>query len=288
MAERGRLLANAPHLAHAIRLMTPVTSWFQAIYVYLGLVLYDLLAGRLSLGRSRIVGRREGERLFPQLDWRGLKAAVIYADGQVNDARLTLALARTANSLGAACANQVEVVDLVKFGARVRGAVVRDRLTGEQWTIRARAVVNAAGPFADGLRRLDDPEARSALAVSSGIHVLIDAGFTPPDLALMIPRTEDGRVLFMIPWQGQVLFGTTDEPARVERDPAPGEAEVDYLLRHAARYLGGRFPARTCARPGAGSGPWCSPRAGKAPRSWRVRTWSWSALRGWSASWAAS
>jgi len=237
LRERGYLLRNAPHLAHRIQLMTPVATWFQALYIFAGLVLYDLLAGRLSLGRSTIVSRRKAAKLFPQLNLEGYVAAVLYYDGQFNDARMNVALARTANAHGAACVNHVEVVRLVKEGGRVRGALVRDRLTGEEWTVRARAVVNATGPFADAVRRMDEPQAGDMLKVSSGIHILLDARFTPPDMSLMIPSTEDGRVLFMIPWMGHVLFGTTDEPARVERDPSPEAKDVDYLLRYAAKYL---------------------------------------------------
>lgn len=237
LRERGRLLKNAPHLAHGIRLMTPVKSWFQAAYIYIGLVLYDLLAGRLSLGRSRLVGRATAQQLFPQLDLDGYKAAVIYADGQFNDARMAVTLARTAASYGAVCANQVEVTGLVKEQSRIRGAQVRDRLSGKAWTIAAKGVVNATGPFADAIRRMDDPDAPSMLKVSSGIHILLAAGTVPRDLSLMIPSTEDGRVLFMIPWQEHVLFGTTDEPADIAVDPVPEKKDVDYLLRYASAYL---------------------------------------------------
>ena len=237
LRERGCLLRNAPHLAHSIQLMTPVKTWFQAAYIFAGLVLYDLLAGRLSLGRSRLVGRAKAQQLFPQLNLDGYVAAVIYYDGQFNDARMAVTLARTANAHGAACLNHVEVVELVKQGGQVRGAVVRDVLTGETWTIRAKGVVNATGPFAAAVRRLDDPQAKDMLTVSSGIHILLDAKHTPQDMSLMIPSTEDGRVLFMIPWMGHVLFGTTDEPARVEHDPVPEEKDVDYLLRYAGKYL---------------------------------------------------
>jgi len=237
LRERGFLLRNAPHLAHPIKLLTPVKTWFQAAYIFAGLVLYDLLAGRLSLGRSRLVSRAKAQRLFPQLALEDYVAAVIYYDGQFNDARMAVTLARTAGVHGAACVNHVEVVELVKECGQVRGAVVRDTITGETWTIRAKGVVNATGPFADAIRRMDNPGAQDMLKVSSGIHILLHAKHTPPDMSLMIPSTEDGRVLFMIPWMGHVLFGTTDEPATVEHDPLPVEKDVDYLLGYAAKYL---------------------------------------------------
>ena len=237
LRERGRLLRNAPHLAHSIRLMTPVKTWFQAAYIFAGLVLYDLLAGRLALGRSRLVGRATAQKLFPQLNLDGYAAAVIYYDGQFNDARMAVSLARTAASHGAVCVNHVEVTGLVKDKGRIRGAELRDRIGGRTWTVAAKGVVNATGPFADALRRMDDPQAPSMLKASSGIHILLPAGTTPEDLSLMIPSTEDGRVLFMIPWQEHVLFGTTDEPAQAAFDPAPERKDVDYLLRYASAYL---------------------------------------------------
>lgn len=237
LRERGRLLKNAPHLAHAIRLLTPVKSWTEAAYVFAGLVLYDLLAGRLGLGRSRLISRAKAEKLFPQLNLDGYKAAVLYSDGQFNDARMAVTLARTAAAYGAVCANHVEVTGLVKEQGRLGGAVLRDTESGRTWTVAAKAVVNATGPFADAIRRLDDPQAPGMLTVSSGIHILLAADTVPDDLSLMIPKTEDGRVLFMIPWQGHVLFGTTDEPAKVAVDPAPDPKDVEYLLRYASAYL---------------------------------------------------
>lgn len=235
--ERAILLKNAPHLARPLKLMTPVKSFFEAAYVFAGLVLYDILAGKLRLGGSRLFGIRRAKRLFPSLRLDGFKAAVTYFDGQFNDARMAVTLARTAAEQGATCANHVEVTGLVKDGTRVCGATVRDMITDEEWTVRARGVINAAGPFADAVRRMDDPAAKDILKASSGIHIMLNADFTPPDLSLMIPKTEDGRVLFMIPWMGHVVFGTTDESAPVEFNPVPSDEDIDYLLRYASKYL---------------------------------------------------
>lgn len=237
LRERGFLLDNAPHLAHRVRLLTPVPTWGEAAYMLAGLTLYDLLAGRLGLGHSRFVSRRTVERMFPTLRTGGYKAAVSYWDGQFNDARMAVALARTANFHGAACCNHVAVTRLIKESGRLRGAELQDTLTGAAWPLRARGIINATGPMADSLRRMDDPGAEDILKVSSGIHIVLEAGFTPPDLALMIPHTEDGRLLFMIPWQNHVVFGTTDEQATPELDPTPDAADIDYLLRYASKYL---------------------------------------------------
>lgn len=237
LRERGYLLRNAPHLAHPVQLMTPVDSWKDAAYLFAGLTMYDLLAGRLGLGHSRFVTRSKAQRLFPTLRLGKAKGAVLYYDGQFNDARMAVTLARTAALHGATCANHVEVIDLVRENGRLCGAVLQDVATGETWHVRARGIINATGPFSDGLRRMDDQNACDILKVSSGIHLVIDPGHTPPHLGLMVPRTDDGRVLFMIPWQGHVVFGTTDEPVDISRDPVPTQEDIDYLLNYAGRYL---------------------------------------------------
>jgi glycerol-3-phosphate dehydrogenase len=237
--ERGIFLRNAPHLAHRVPLVTPIYTWWEVPYVYAGLVLYDLLAGRLGLGRSIVVGRAEALRRFPMLRADKLKAAVIYYDGQFQDGRMAITLVLTAQQYGAAIANHVEAVSLARDAAgKLCGAHVRDTLTGEEFDIRARCVVNAAGPFADRIRTLDDPQAKPVLEAASGIHIVLSSRFVPPDTGMLIPKTEDGRVLFVMPWQGHALIGTTDTPADIVEHPRATEDEINYVLRHVNRYFG--------------------------------------------------
>ncbi|MFT3963272.1 FAD-dependent oxidoreductase [Propionivibrio sp.] len=235
--ERGIFLRNAPHLANALPLVTPLYSWCEVPYVFAGLLLYDALAGRMGLGKSRLVGRAEALKRFPMLRGENLKAGVIYYDGQFNDARMAVTLALTAQQHGAAIANHVEAVALEKENGTLCGARVRDALGGEEWSIRARCIVNAAGPFVDRVRQMDDPAARPVLKAASGIHVVLSSRFVPPDTGLLIPKTEDGRVLFVLPWQGHALIGTTDNPAEIVDHPQAREEEIDYLLRHVNRYF---------------------------------------------------
>ncbi len=238
LRERGALLRNAPHLSNRLPLVTPLYSWWQIPYIFAGLKLYDLLSGRMNIGHSRLIGRQEALRRFPMLKAQGLKAGVIYYDGQFSDARLALCLALTARREGAMPANHVEATALLHdAGGRIAGAAVRDRLTDHRWDIRARSVVNAAGPFADTIRRLDDPAVRPILKVSSGIHIVLDKRFVPPETGLLIPRTDDGRVLFILPWQGHALIGTTDEPAEIADHPRPSAADIAYLLDYVRRYF---------------------------------------------------
>ncbi|PLX88974.1 MAG: glycerol-3-phosphate dehydrogenase [Desulfuromonas sp.] len=235
--ERSTLMKNAPHLANRLALVTPLYHWHKVPYVYSGLKLYDLLAGRHNIGHSRLLGRREALRRFPTLKAKGLKAGVLYYDGQFHDARMALSLALTAARHGAIISNHVAVSALLKKERYIVGAELTDSLTGERWQLHAKGVINATGPFADQLRQMDEPGTGEILSVSSGIHIVLDGRFAPPDTGLLIPETEDGRVLFVLPWEGHALVGTTDEVTTVSEHPRPREAEIDYLLRHLGRYF---------------------------------------------------
>jgi len=235
--ERGVLLKNAPHLANPLALVTPLYSWLEIPYIYAGLLLYDVLAGSKGLGHSYVIGRAEALRRFPMLKREGLKAGVVYYDAQFNDARMAVTLALTAQKHGAVVASHVEAIALEKSGGRLRGAAVRDALTGEVFSIQAAGVINAAGPFVDSLRQLDEASAAPILKSSSGVHIILPERFVPPATGLMIPKTDDGRVLFILPWQGHALIGTTDNPAEIVDHPRAKEEEVEYLLRYINRYF---------------------------------------------------
>ncbi len=237
LRERGLLLKNAAHLSNRLPLVTPLYEWLDVPYVFFGLKLYDLLAGRQNIGHSRLLSRKQALSRFPTLKAEGLKAGVLYYDGQFHDARMALSLALTAKQHGATIANHVALSGLCKKEGKVCGAQLTDSLTGESWPLKARGVINAAGPFVDQIRAMDNPEAPGIISSSTGIHIVLDKRFAPPDTGLMIPETEDGRVLFVLPWEEHALVGTTDEPAEISEHPKPLGAEIDYLLRHIARYF---------------------------------------------------
>ncbi|MFA5569495.1 MAG: FAD-dependent oxidoreductase [Trueperaceae bacterium] len=239
LRERALLLANAPHLARALALLTPIYGALELPYYFTGLKLYDILAGRANLKPSRLIGRDQAVERFPMLRHEGLRGAVEYHDGQFDDARMNVALALTAAREGAVVLNYAEVTELTKRAGRVIGAVVRGSLPGDPGPVEvaARVVVNATGPFADGLRRIDDPSTPEILETSSGVHIVLPARFSPPDTGLLIPKTEDGRVLFLLPWLGHTLVGTTDNPAPVQEDPRASEEDVAYILRHVREYF---------------------------------------------------
>ncbi len=235
--ERATLLKLAPHLTHPLPLVTPLYHWMEVPYYRVGLKHYDWLAGKRKLFPSRFLSAKEALRNFPMLKAKGLKGGVLYYDGQFNDARMNVSLALTAVDLGAAVLNHVRATALLKEGGRISGAIVRNTITGEQLEIPARVVVNATGPFVDSIRKMDDPRSEALLRASSGIHIVLDKRFSPPATGLLIPKTEDGRVLFLLPWLGHTLVGTTDNPAPIEPHPKPSEEDIQYILRHLEHYF---------------------------------------------------
>jgi glycerol-3-phosphate dehydrogenase len=236
--ERGLLLRNAPHLVHNLSFVVPNYDWWEGPFYGVGLKLYDMLAGKMGLGPSRFLSREETLELIPTLEPEGLRGGVIYHDGQFDDARLAITLLRTLLDLGAAALNYMPVVALLKEGGLVRGAVIRDAETGAEREVHAKVVVNATGVFSDDLRRLDEPGCEPILAPSQGVHLVLDRSFQPGASAILVPHTDDGRVLFAVPWHDRVIVGTTDTPVD-ESAPEPRALphEVEFLLTHAARYL---------------------------------------------------
>jgi len=235
--ERATLIKIAPHLARPLPLVTPLYNWFGIPYYRIGLKLYDWLAGKANLSPSRYLNAKEALKNFPMLKAKGLRGGVLYYDGQFDDARMNVSIALTANEKGAACLNHVEVLDLLKDGSQLAGARVKDTETGEAFEIRAKVLINATGPFVDTLRKMDDPQCQPMLRASSGIHIILHPRFSPPATGLLIPKTEDGRVLFLLPWLGHTLVGTTDNPAQIEANPKPSEEDIRYILRHLEQYF---------------------------------------------------
>jgi len=245
LRERGMLRRNAPHLVHDLAFVVPNYEWWEAPFYGIGMKVYDLLALRYGFGKSRHLGKEEVLARIPNLERGGLRGGVLYYDGQFDDARLLIHLARTATDQGAVLLNYAPVVELTHDAEGfVDGIVFTDLESARRHTARARCVINATGPFCDALRRLDDPGARPMIAPSQGVHVTLPGSFLSGDSAIVVPRTSDRRVLFAIPWHGHTLVGTTDTPVeKASLEPVPLEEEIAFLLDTAGRYLA-RRPAR--------------------------------------------
>lgn len=248
--ERGVLRRLAPHLVRDLGFVVPIYSWWEGPFYGLGFKLYDALAGDLGIAPSRALSKKETLARIPTVRTDGLRGGVIYHDAQFDDARLAITLARTLADLGGSPLNYLKVVRFLKANGKICGVVARDEDDPAKplLEIRARAVINATGVFADRLRRLDRRGARPLAQPSQGVHLVLGREFLPGDDAIMVPHTDDGRVLFAVPWHDRVLVGTTDTPvARPQIEPRPLEEEINFLLRHAARYLA-RAPRRADVR----------------------------------------
>ncbi|HEY9762967.1 MAG TPA: glycerol-3-phosphate dehydrogenase/oxidase [Trichocoleus sp.] len=236
--ERGLLRRNAPHLVKDLTFVVPGYVWWAQIWYGAGLKLYDLLSGRLSLGHSRFLNHEDTLERVPTLKPEGLRGGILYHDGQFDDARLAITLMRTLVDQGGVALNYAPVVGLVKTAEKVTGVRLQDAETGDTFEVRGKVIVNATGVFVDAVRQMDDPSAKSMLSPSQGVHMVVDQYFLPNNTAMMIPKTEDGRVLFAVPWHGKVLLGTTDTPVdQPEYEPRPLEEEIDFILRTAGQYL---------------------------------------------------
>jgi glycerol-3-phosphate dehydrogenase len=243
LEERAKLLALAPHLAHPLALLTPIYRAFEGPYFRMGLRIYDLLAGKNGLVRSRWLDADEARSAFPGVRSAGLRGGVLYYDGQFDDSRLNVSVALAAAEGGACVLNYVRLESFEKDGdGRLVAGHLRDVETGATTTVRGRTFVNAAGPLADAVRRLADRDAAPVLRTSIGTHLVLPASFGSPGHGLLLPRTSDGRVLFALPWQGHTLVGTTDVPHDPVEDPRPEAGSVDYLLRELSSVLENEVP----------------------------------------------
>lgn len=236
--ERELLLRNAPHLVHDLEFVVPAYSLWELPFYYAGLKAYDLLSGRLSRGRSQWLSRGETLERVPALVPHSLRGGILYHDCQFDDARLAITLARTLVDLGGTAVNYVRVTGLLKDAGKISGVRVCDVESGSELEIRARVVVNATGAFADQVLRMDDVAQSPLITPSQGIHVVLDGNALPGGCAVVVPHTDDRRILFAIPWHGKTLIGTTDTPvAETPLEPRPLAEELDFLLENASRYL---------------------------------------------------
>lgn len=248
LQERGILRKNAPHLVKNQSFIVPNYKWWEGPYYGIGLKVYDWMAGSLGLGPSKLLSREETLRLAPTLDAEGLRGGVLYHDGQFDDARLAINLAQTAAGQGAVLLNYCRVEGLLKAGGKLRGLEISDQLTGKRYEARAKAVINATGVFTDSILQLDDQASEPVISPSQGVHIVLDKAFLPGEAAILVPHTDDGRVLFAVPWHGRIVVGTTDTPVdEVQAEPRALPEEIEFILQQIGRYLT-KPPARTDIR----------------------------------------
>ncbi|MFO0065752.1 MAG: FAD-dependent oxidoreductase, partial [Pirellulaceae bacterium] len=248
LRERTLLRQNAPHVVHARTFAIPCRSRWQQWFYGIGMKVYDLLAGSHGWEKSRMVSGKTMQKLLPTLDKKTIRHGVLYSDGQFDDSRLLIDMACEADRLGACLINYVAATGLIRNNQRIEGVQALDSESGQMLAIGARAVVNAAGPFCDEVRRMASADTAPIVAASQGVHLVLDHSFLPGDTAVIVPKTSDGRVIFMIPWLDTTLIGTTDTPlTKAEVEPRAQEEEIEFLLHTAGEYLS-RRPRREDVR----------------------------------------
>tara|TARA_R110002050_G_scaffold54738_3_gene123735 strand:- start:690 stop:2249 length:1560 start_codon:yes stop_codon:yes gene_type:complete len=239
VTERGLLLKNAPHLVENLSFIIPTHGFFDEVLYTVGLTFYDLLAGKLSLGRSKWISKSKTLKRISTINPNKISAGVAYHDGQFDDTRLAINTLQTAVGLGAIVLNYCDVKGLVKNSSgKVSGVKFIDQEKKKDYKIKGKQVVNATGVFADDILKMDSPHAEKTIAPSQGVHIVLDKSFLPDNDAIMIPKTDDGRVLFLVPWHNKVVVGTTDTPVKKESlEPIALEEEIEFILNTASRYL---------------------------------------------------
>ncbi len=263
--ERGLLLKNAAHLVKNETFIIPVYSWWKTVLYTVGLGIYDLLAGKRSFGRSKRISKAEVISRLPGINPKSLRGGVLYHDGQFDDARMAINLAQTAMEQGAMVLNYTKVTQLLKANGKVTGVLAMDVETGKTYQINGKTVINATGVFVDDLLKMDEPHKKPLVRPSQGIHIVVDSSFMPGNDALMIPETDDGRVLFVVPWHGKLLIGTTDTPLNEHSlEPIALETEIEFVMRTANKYLAKTITRNDVLSVFAGLRPLAAPAEGSA------------------------
>lgn len=238
LKERGLLMKNAPHLVHNQKFVVPNYKWWEKPFYGIGLKIYDKMAGNLGLGPSEILSKEETLQLAPTLDPEDLRGGVLYHDGQFDDARLAISIAQTAAQHRGVLLNYFPVSGLLKKNKKICGVRVNDFFTGKEFEVKSKVVINATGVFTDSIMKMDDRKHVNIISPSQGIHLVVDKEFLPGDTAIMIPKTDDGRVLFAVPWHDKIVLGTTDTSVDTVLDePVPLKEEIEFILIHIGRYL---------------------------------------------------
>lgn len=252
LEERHTVIRNAPHLAHPLALITPVFSWFEGFYFKIGLTIYGFFAKNDSMPKAEWLNKRETFEHIPSLTSK-LHSSVMYYDGQLDDARYCLALAHSADEVGTAVVNHASIINFQKdSNGKLTTAIVRDNLSEKTISVKAKLFINCTGPFADNIRLLANPEQEKRLRPSKGVHIILPAEVLNSQDAMLIPKTKDGRVIFVIPFEGEVMVGTTDDEYRdLEKEPILIEQEIDFLLDTLRPYIA-KVPDKSAIKSGFG------------------------------------
>ncbi|WP_375241305.1 glycerol-3-phosphate dehydrogenase/oxidase [Polaribacter sp.] len=262
--ERGLLLKNAPHLAKNQSFIIPNYSWWNAIFYTTGLKVYDFLSGKLSLGKSKFISKSKALQRIETIKRNKLKGGVVYQDGQFDDARLAVNVAQTCLENGATILNYIKVNGLIKNSNKIiNGVIASDIEKNKTYSIKGKAIINATGVFVDNILKMDKSSNKNLIRPSQGVHLVLDKTFLPGNDAIMIPKTDDGRVLFLVPWHGKVVVGTTDTLLKEHSlEPIALEEEINFILSNANAYLTKKVTRKDVLSIFAGLRPLAAPKDG--------------------------
>ena len=238
LKERGIMLNNAPHLVRNMSFIIPTYDWWDTPFYGIGLKVYDLMAGKLGLGPSQFLSKKETIEKIPNVNQDELNGGIIYHDGQFDDARMGISLAHTVEEHGGAVVNYLKWNSFIYENGQVSGIKVTDQISQCSYALKAKVVVNATGVFAEKIMRADEPKAELKIKPSQGVHLVLDKSFLKSENAIMVPNTSDGRVLFAVPWRDVVVVGTTDtEVNKISIEPKATDQEIDFILSNAEKYM---------------------------------------------------
>ena len=238
LKERGILKRNAPHLVQDLSFVIPTYDWWASPFYGIGMKIYDMMAGKLGLGKSVIISKGETEKLIPNVNKKGLRGGVIYHDGQFDDSRMAITLALSANSKKTALLNYCNVDGLIKNNNEIIGLSFTDSINSKKYQVKSKVVINATGVFAEEIIRMDQPKIEKMIQPSQGVHIVLEKKFLKSKHAILIPQTSDGRVLFAVPWKNYVLVGTTDTQVKIaNEEPKPLKDEIEFILNNASKYM---------------------------------------------------
>ena len=238
LKERGILKRNAPHLVQDLSFVIPTYDWWASPFYGIGMKIYDMMAGKLGLGKSEIISKEETEKLIPNISKKGLRGGVIYHDGQFDDSRMAITLALSADSKKTTLLNYCNVEGLIKKDGEIMGLNFTDLINSKKYQIKSKVVINATGVFAEEIIRMDQPKIEKMIQPSQGVHIVLERRFLKSKHAILIPQTSDGRVLFAVPWKNYVVVGTTDTHVKkASEEPKALNEEIDFILKNAGKYM---------------------------------------------------
>ena len=235
--ERGRMLRNAPHVCKVLPFVMPSYNYFDKWFYGAGLWIYEFLSSKLSLGATKFLSKSKTLEYLPDINKKELVGGILYYDGQFDDSRLAINMAQTAIENGATLLNYCGVSQFIKENNQIVGVVAKDTFTDEEYQIKGKAIVNATGVFADEVLQMAEGTSTKTIAPSQGIHLVIEKHFFRGETALMMPKTDDGRVFFLIPWHDKLVLGTTDTPVKnVALEPQALQEEIEFVIHHFNKY----------------------------------------------------